>query len=70
MTEAGVQSAFVEHLRERGWDVTTENVDYTNVITNRGAGCVVAEVEGHTSSPGLDVDTMFGQLLRQDTPQR
>ena len=68
MTEAEVQLAIVEHLRERGWDVTTENVDYTDVIANRGAECIVAEVKGHTSSPGLDVDTMFGQLLRRMTP--
>jgi hypothetical protein len=66
--EAEVQAAFVRHLLERGWDVTTENPDYTDVIARRGTERIVAEVKGHTSSPGLDVDTAYGQLLRRMTP--
>lgn len=65
MREEEVQAAFVEHLRARGWDVTTENADYTDVVAKRGAERLIAEVKGHTSSPGLDVDTAYGQLLRR-----
>lgn len=62
-------AAFVRHLRERGWDVTTTNPDYSDVVAVRGAERLVAEAKGHTSSPGLDVDTMYGQLLRRMTPE-
>jgi hypothetical protein len=65
MTEAEVQAAFVLHLIERGWDVRTDNPDYTDVIAKRGAERLVAEVKGDTSSPGLDIDTAYGQLLRR-----
>jgi hypothetical protein len=65
MQEVDVQAAFVGHLRDRGWDVTTENADYTDVVARRGTEWIVAEVKGKTSSPGLDVDTAYGQLLRR-----
>lgn len=67
MREAEVQKAFVDHLRDRGWDVLTDNADYADVIARRGAETLVAEVKGHTSSGGLDVDTLYGQLLRRMT---
>jgi len=66
--EADVEAAFVSWLIERGWDVTTNNADYTDVIAKRGAELLLAEVKGNTSSPGLDVDTGFGQLLRRMKP--
>lgn len=62
-----MQAAFVAVLRERGWDVTTENADHTDVIARRGSDCLVAEVKGETSSAGTDVDTAYGQLLRRMT---
>lgn len=31
----------------------------------KGEETMIAEVKGVTSSPGLDVDTMYGQLLRR-----
>lgn len=65
MREADVQAAFVAHLQERGWDVFTENTGHVDVAAKRGAERIVAEVKGHTTSPGLDVDTMYGQLLRR-----
>ena len=68
MVEADVQRAFVEHLGDRGWDVTTDNPDHTDLIAKRGAERIVAEVKGRTSEPGLDVDTMYGQLLRRMHP--
>lgn len=65
MTEAQVQAAFVEYLAERGWVVETDNADYTDVIARRGDELVLGEVKGKTTSPGLDVDTAYGQLLRR-----
>ena len=34
----------------------------------RGAERIIAEVKGHTSEPGTDVDTLYGQLLRKMAP--
>jgi hypothetical protein len=72
MKEAEVQAAFVKYLIERGWDVTTDNDDHTDVEARRGAEVLVAEVKGTTPYPGLDVDTAYGQLLRRmgDRPER
>lgn len=64
--EREVVADFVTWLEQEGWSVTTE-VDWVDVIAER-AGCrLVGEAKGVTSSPGLDVDTMFGQLLRRMT---
>jgi hypothetical protein len=65
MIEAAVQAAFVDYLIERGWEVTTDNADYTDVIARRGDELLLAEVKGTTTSAGLDVDTAYGQLLRR-----
>jgi hypothetical protein len=59
----------VAHLRERNWDVSTQNPDFTDVIARRGVERLVIEVKGHTSSPGTDVDTAYGQLLRRMTDE-
>lgn len=67
MTEAEVEAALVAYLLERGWDVTTANPDFTDVIARRGAELLVVEVKGHTSEAGTDVDTGYGQLLRRMT---
>lgn len=69
MRESEVLAAYVAHLRERGWDVSTTNADYTDVVAKRGSERIVAEVKGVTSSPGLDVDTGYGQLLRRMSTQ-
>lgn len=65
MMEAAVQLAFVKYLIERGWEVTTDNADYTDVIAGRGDELLLAEVKGTTTAAGLDVDTAYGQLLRR-----
>lgn len=69
--EAEVEAAFVQYLLERGWDVDTNKVDDADVVARRGAEYIVAEVKGTTTSPGLDVDTAYGQLLRRmgDRPE-
>jgi hypothetical protein len=62
--EARVVAAFCEHLRSAGWEVTTE-VAQCDVVGVRDGRVIYAEAKGRTASPGLDVDTMFGQLLRR-----
>lgn len=68
MREAQVQAAFVAHLLERGWDPTIDGPDHVDVRARRGAERLVAEVKGDTGSPGTDVDTLTGQLLRRIDP--
>lgn len=63
--ETEVEGAFVRYLLDRGWDVDTDGVDHADVVARRGAEHIVAEVKGTTTSPGLDVDTAYGQLLRR-----
>lgn len=58
-------AAFVAYLTDRGWAVTTENPDHVDIIATRGAEVLVVEAKGVTSSPGTDVDTLYGQLLRR-----
>ena len=72
MKESEVQDAFAKYLRERGWRVDTDNDDYTDVIARRDGELLIAEVNGTTTSPGLDVDTAYGQLLRRirDRPEQ
>ncbi|WP_410592824.1 hypothetical protein [Amycolatopsis sp. lyj-23] len=64
MTEADVVKAFVAWLACDGWSVRTE-VDQVDVVAERDGITLLAEAKGHTSSPGLDVDTAYGQLLRR-----
>lgn len=39
------------------------------MVATRGSEALCAEAKGRTTSPGLDVDTMYGQLLRR-MPER
>ncbi len=57
---------FATWLTEGGWQVETE-VEWTDVVATRGSERLVGEAKGVTSSPGLDVDTLYGQLLRRMT---
>ena len=68
MTEKRVEEAFAAFLGADGWDVSTNNRDYVDLLAKRGSEVIVAELKGHTSSPGLDVDTGYGQLLRRMDP--
>jgi hypothetical protein len=40
-------------------------VDFVDVYAERGAECLYAEAKGRTAAIGLDVDTLYGQLLRR-----
>jgi hypothetical protein len=64
--ESEVVQAFVTWLQGQGWGVDTE-VAWADVVATPGAERLVAEAKGITSSPGLDIDTLYGQLLRRMT---
>lgn len=64
--EEQVTTTFCTWLEQHGWTVQRE-VGFIDVSAQRGEERLYAEVKGRTSSPGLDVDTMFGQLLRRMT---
>ncbi len=67
--EARVVAAFVAWLEHDGWTVKRE-VDLADVYAERGAQRLYAEAKGQTAAVGLDVDTLYGQLLRPCTTQR
>ena len=60
--EALVVEAFCDWLTGQGWSVRTE-VDFVDVAAERDGQRLFAEAKGETSSPGLDVNTAYGQLL-------
>jgi hypothetical protein len=62
--EARVIRAFVAWLEAEGWSVELE-VDFCDVVARRGGETMFAEAKGETTLPGLDVDTMYGQVLRR-----
>lgn len=62
--EARVVDAFCAFLEANGWQVTRE-VEFVDVVAHKDGATVYAEAKGRTTSPGLDVDTMYGQLLRR-----
>ena len=68
-SEAPVEAAFKRWLSETGWRIVDEIGSWADVIAERGDERLIGEVKGHTGgSTGLDIDTMFGQLLRRMTP--
>lgn len=62
--EARVVQAFRAWLTDQGWRVQTE-VEYVDVYAERGEERLYAEAKGRTTDRGLDVDTLYGQLLRR-----
>jgi hypothetical protein len=62
--EKRVIDAYVAWLERDGWSVQCE-VDFVDVAAVRGDEHLYAEAKGRTTSPGLDVDTLYGQLLRR-----
>ena len=70
ISEKQVEEIFAAYLRADGWDVSLTNRDSADLLATRGTEVIVAELKGHTSSPGLDVDTGYGQLLRRIDPQK
>lgn len=62
-------AAFGDALRRGGWEVHTE-VDFIDVVAEREGRMLYIEAKGTTTAPGLDVDTMYGQLLRRMPAER
>lgn len=59
-------AAYVSWLERNGWAVSRE-VDFADVYAERGQDKLYAEAKGRTAAIGLDVDTLYGQLLRRMT---
>lgn len=62
--EARVVDAFCAWLERDGWTVRRE-VKFVDVVAQRGEEYLYAEAKGRTAAIGLDVDTLYGQLLRR-----
>jgi 16S rRNA G966 N2-methylase RsmD len=62
--EKRVVEAFVAWLQENGWTAVTE-VNFVDVFARRGDESLYAEAKGRSAAIGLDVDTLYGQLLRR-----
>lgn len=62
--EKRVIDAYAAWLERSNWAVRRE-VDFADVYAERGDERLYAEAKGRTTSPGLDVDTLYGQLLRR-----
>jgi hypothetical protein len=68
-SEAPVERAFKTWLVANGWRLIDDSGSWADVIAERGVERLIGEVKGYTGgSTGLDVDTMFGQLLRRMAP--
>jgi hypothetical protein len=62
--EQRIVEAFCAWLKQDGWTVETE-VDFCDVVAERDGRKLYAEAKGRTAAVGLDVDAMFGQILRR-----
>lgn len=62
--EERVVTAFADWLHRDGWDMTRE-AGFVDVYAVRGLEKLYAEAKGRTAAIGLDVDTLYGQLLRR-----
>jgi hypothetical protein len=62
--EARVIAAFCDWLNADGWTTQCE-IDFVDVLAERDGVVMYAEAKGRTSAPGLDIDTLYGQLLRR-----
>jgi hypothetical protein len=70
-SEAQVQAVFERWLVAAGWQIVHERASWMDVHARRGEETLIAEVKGRTGvNTGLDVDTMYGQLLRRMTAER
>ena len=62
--EQRVVDAFCTWLAREGWEVERE-VEFVDVRARRGDETLYAEAKGRTAAVGLDIDTMYGQILRR-----
>lgn len=59
-----VIESFTGYLEADGWAVSRE-VDFCDLVAERGGERLFAEAKGRTEAVGTDADTMYGQLLRR-----
>jgi hypothetical protein len=69
MRATAVEAVIVDYLREDGWTVTTAKMDEVDVLATRGTELIQIEVKGLTSTPGVDIDHGYGQLMRRMSPE-
>jgi hypothetical protein len=62
--EERVVTAYADWLQRNGWTVI-RGAGFVDVYAERGPDKLYAEAKGRTTSVGLDVDTLYGQLLRR-----
>lgn len=62
--EQRVVDAFCRWLEDEGWTVSRE-VEFGDVVAERDGEAIYAEAMGETAAMGLDIDTLYGQLLRR-----
>lgn len=62
--EARVVASFCRYLSAEGWSVETE-VEFVDVKATKGSVTLYAEAKGRTEAIGVDVDALYGQLLRR-----
>lgn len=62
--EERVVDAFAAYLEALGWTVHRE-VAFCDLVARRDREIRSVEAKGRTSARGLDVDTLYGQLLRR-----
>lgn len=62
--EERVVAAFARWLEGDGWFVKRE-VAFCDVVAEREGERLYAEAKGRTAAIGLDLDTLYGQLLRR-----
>lgn len=62
--EKRVVDAFCEWRHDSGWKVEREQ-EFVDVVATRDGTTLYAEAKGRTTDSGLDVDTMYGQILRR-----
>lgn len=65
LSEAVVEQRFAEFLTRQGWQVSSTNTDYLDLLATRDGERFVAEIKGHTKYPDIDADVLFGQILRR-----
>ena len=62
--EKRVVDTFCRWLEKNGWIVDKE-VNFIDIVARKGPLHLYAETKGRTAAIGLDVDTLYGQLLRR-----
>jgi hypothetical protein len=63
--ERRVVDAFCDWLQSEGWVGLSREVGFVDVVAERDGQTLYAEAKGRTAAIGLDVDTMYGQILRR-----